>query len=195
MVNQDSFRMISSTLQLRRGEDMPAAARAGALWRVTRGAFRLGRTAHDGQTLVKLAFAGDLMGVECLCAEPCGDTATALIDSRVCMEPVGNETARYRTLAEGFLQQRQRALDMVRLRSGNIAGRIEYLLNLLGQQADAGVIALERQALPSLSELALIVGSTPETVCRELKAFMPARPGLGRPVVPWSKPMALATAS
>lgn len=177
------------------GEALLAAGSTGPLWRVTQGAFRLDRPNRDGSTFVQLALVGDLVGVEGLCAAPYTCTATALMDSQAGMEPVGSEINRYKLLAQGFLQQQRRALDTVQLRSGPIGGRVGHLLKLLGRQADGSVVALARKALPSLSELALIVDSTPETVCRELKAFLPARPRQRRAPSVWQTAPALGTAA
>lgn len=164
-----------ASLKLARGQVLLTAGSVGPLWRVMKGTFCLTRPGVGGQAFVQLALAGDTLGVECLCAEPYAFTAIALVDSEVCIQPVKAEMARYKIMAQGFLQQQRRSLDMNPLRSGSIAKRIEHLLRLLSRQADGQVAVLARDDLPSLSELALIVDSAPETVCRELKAFMPAR--------------------
>lgn len=179
---QEPFTQPPAPLRVLRGDTLLHAGRSGPLWRVTAGAFRLERPAQDGETFVQLALAGDLMGVECLCAEPYAYTAVALTDSLVCLQPQGQDISRYKVMAQGFLQQQRRALDMMKLRSGSIAGRIGYLLGLLGHPPETPSPAQERRRLPSLAELARVVDSTPETVCRELKAFRPARPRLQTPV-------------
>ena len=62
-----------------RGRSLIAAGGLGPVWRVTQGVFKLERQGQDGQILVQLARAGDLIGVESLCAEPYAFAAVALV--------------------------------------------------------------------------------------------------------------------
>lgn len=174
------------------GQPLLQAGTAGAVWRVSQGLFCLERAGCEGQRVVLLARPGDLVGVEALCAEPVTGTVTALLDSVARLEPLTGETARMAILAAAFLQQQRQALDMALLRSGPVMERLRHLLVLLGQRAGGRTVALERKALPSLKDMAQIVASTPETVCRALKLLLPARPA--RPVWHGATPFAPAFA-
>ena len=189
---------------LSRGQTLVEAGRHGAVWRVVSGAFKLERPTRDGKVLVQLALPGDLVGVETLCAQAHACTATALLHAQV--EPVNmaGELSQYTTVVKGLLQQQRQAVDMVRLRTGSIQQRLTHLLSLLGQQADGRVRELPRDELPTLREMAQIVGSANETVCRELNALIapktesltrPVRSGVGRPRTRWARsPAATALA-
>ena len=72
---------MSTGVRIPRGKTLLQIGTAGTVWRVRTGAFRLERPTGDGQTVVHLALADDLVGVEALCAEPYGCTVTALVDS------------------------------------------------------------------------------------------------------------------
>lgn len=166
------------------GQTLLRAGAAGAVWRVSQGLFCLERAGGEGQRVVLLARPGDLVGVEALCAEPVTGTVTALLDSVARLEPLTGETARMAVLAAAFVQQQRQALDMALLRSGPVMERLRHLLVLLGQRAGGQTVLLERKALPSLKDMAQIVASTPETVCRALKLLLPARPR-ARPAPVW----------
>jgi hypothetical protein len=76
---------------------------------------------------------------------------------------------------QGYLQQQRRMHDMMKMRTGCVAERIAYLLKLLSLKKDGSQSSPERRDLPVLNDLACIVDSSAETVCRELNTFMPAR--------------------
>jgi CRP-like cAMP-binding protein len=158
------------------GQTLLRAGAAGAVWRIRQGLVCLERAGCEGQQVLLLAGPGDLVGVEALCAEPVSGTVTALLDSVACLEPLTGEAARMATLAAGFVQQQRQALDMALLRSGPVAERLRHLLALLGRRAGGRQVTLERKALPSLKDMAQIVASTPETVCRSLKLLLPGQP-------------------
>jgi hypothetical protein len=167
----------------------------GPVWRVTQGVFKLERQGQDGQILVQLAQAGDLIGVESLCAEPYAFTAVALVAAQAKPLAAGQDLDRYTTMTQGFLQQQRQTCDMHRLRTGPIVQRLAYLLTVLGKQADGRVLTVQRKELPTLKEMARVVDSTFETVCRELNTLLPERkqPRLRVPSV-WAvgQPFAMA---
>ena len=170
---------------LPRGQILVEAGRQGAVWRVLSGVIRLERPTRDGHVLVQLALPGDLIGVETLCAQVQACTATALLNARVEEVSFAGELSQYTTVVKGLLQQQRQAMDMVRLRTGSIQQRLAHLLALLGQGADGRVQSLQRDELPTLRELAQIVDSANETVCRELNVLLPHKPGHGdKPVRP-----------
>jgi CRP-like cAMP-binding protein len=158
-----------------RGQTLLQVGTAGTVWRVRQGAFRLERPAGDGQTVVHLALAGDLIGVEALCAEPYACTVTALVDSVATPEPMVGEAALMATLAAAVLQHQRQSLDMALMRSGTAPVRLGHLLHLLARAFGVPAGGLERKALPALKDMAQIIDSTHETVCRELPRLLPAR--------------------
>ena len=78
-------------LRLAQGQVLYFAGAYGNLWRVCKGALRIDRSARDMDNLINIALAGDLLGVEALCAEPYVGTATAVVDCVVLPEPVPDE--------------------------------------------------------------------------------------------------------
>jgi CRP-like cAMP-binding protein len=57
-------RGMSTGVRIPRGQTLLQIGTAGTVWRVLTGAFRLERPTGGGQTVVHLALAGDLVGVE-----------------------------------------------------------------------------------------------------------------------------------
>ena len=164
-----------SAINIKRGQTLTFACGVGPVWRVTQGVFKLERQGQDGQILVQLAQAGDLIGVESLCAEPYAFTAVALVAAQAKPLAAGQDLDRYTTMTQGFLQQQRQTCDMHRLRTGSIVQRLAYLLTVLGKQADGLVLTVQRKELPTLKEMARVVDSTFETVCRELNTLLPER--------------------
>ena len=123
--------------------------------------------------LVQLALPGDMVGMEALCAVTHTYSVSALVPAKV--EPVSlqGEQSHYAALVKGLLQQQRQTLDMVRLRSGPISQRLAYLLTVLGKDTEGRVRPVQRTELPTLREMAQIVDSALETVCRELNTLMP----------------------
>ena len=184
-----------SAINIKRGQTLTFAGGIGPVWRVTQGVFKLERQGQDGQILVQLAQAGDLIGVESLCAEPYAFTAVALVAAQAKPLAAGQDLDRYTTMTQGFLQQQRQTCEMHRLRTGSIVQRLAYLLTVLGKQADGRVLTVQRKELPTLKEMARVVDSTFETVCRELNTLLPERkqPRLRVPSV-WAvnQPFAMA---
>ncbi len=159
---------VGGPINVPRGKNLLSAGGTGPVWRVTQGVFRLERPGQEGPLLVQLARAGDLIGVEALCAEPYAFSAVALTSAKA--EPITLPQAldRDTLMVRGFLQQQRQTCDMQRLRTGPIAQRLAWLITLLGQQADGRVLNVTRKELPTLKEMARVVDSAMETVCREL---------------------------
>ena len=169
---------MSTGVRIPRGHTLLQIGAAGTVWRVRTGAFRLERPTGDGQTVVHLALADDLVGLEALCAEPYACTVTALVDSVATPKPMVGEAALSATLAAALLQQQRQSLDMALMRSGTAPVRLGHLLCLLARGFGVPSGGLDRKALPALKDMAQIIDSTHETVCRELPRLLPAR---GRP--------------
>lgn len=186
---------VGEPIEVKRGQCLLTAGGVGPVWRVTEGVFKLERQGQDGPILVQLAQAGDLIGVEALCAEPYAFTSVALVNAQAVPHPVSQDLDRYTTMTQGFMQQQRQTCDMHRLRTGPIVQRLAYLLTVLGKQADGRVLTVQRKELPTLKEMARVVDSTFETVCRELNTLLPERkqPRLRVPSV-WAvgQPFAMA---
>ncbi len=184
------------SIDVRKGQTLLTAGAVGPVWRVTQGVFKLERAGLEGQTLVQLAMPGDLIGVEALCAEPYAFSVVALVAAQVQPFHVSHELVRYTTMAQGFLQQQRQTCDMHRLRTGPIGPRLAHLLTLLGKQADGRVLELDRKALPTLKEMARVIDSTFETVCRELNTLQAQRkPMCVRTSSVWAEPEPYAMAA
>lgn len=166
---------MQNSLKLSRGKLLAHAGEMGALWRIQEGVLRVEQVSHDDTILVQLAFPGDLVGVESVCAEPYAYTLSALTACELVALPVDTDFARYSAVAQGFMQQQERTRDMMRLRTGSVHERLAYFLKLLSRNADGSTRALERSDMPTHKQVANIIGTAPETVCRELNAFLPAR--------------------
>lgn len=166
---------VGEPIHVSRGQSLLTAGGQGPVWCVTQGVFKLERQGSDGPILVQLAQAGDLIGVESLCAEPYAFTAVALVGAQAQPLAASQDLDRYTTMTQGFMQQQRQTCDMHRLRTGSILQRLAYLLTVLGTQADGRVLVVQRKELPTLKEMARVVDSTFETVCRELNTLLPER--------------------
>lgn len=166
---------VGEPIHVSRGQSLLTAGGQGPVWCVTQGVFKLERQGPDGPILVQLAQAGDLIGVESLCAEPYAFTAVALVGAQAQPLAASQDLDRYTTMTQGFMQQQRQTCDMHRLRTGSILQRLAYLLTVLGTQADGRVLVVQRKELPTLKEMARVVDATFETVCRELNTLLPER--------------------
>lgn len=152
-----------------------SAGEYGPVWRITEGVFRLERAGLDGLSFVQLGLPGDLLGVEALCAEPYAYTITAITTGQAELVDANHELSRFGVVAKAYLQQQRRTYDMMKLRGGPVNERLAYFLRLLARNVDGSDRDLDRRDLPILKEIAAILDTATETVCRELNAFLPAR--------------------
>ena len=184
------------SLDVSRGQALIVHGQRAVLWRVTRGAFQIERPTSEGRDIVALALPGDLVGIEALLGEACAFSVTALLDGGAEPEPVIGEQALARALAQAVRQQQRQALEMTGMRSGAVPDRVRNLLRCLERRGVGNGAGLSRRELPMLRDIALIVNSTPETVCRELKRLVPAEPRRPRPVARprWSEAPAFPAA-
>ncbi len=164
------------------GHTLIEAGQRGPVWRVITGVLRLERSGQDGQMLVQLALPGDLIGVEALCAQPHAYSVSALINAEVEPVMINGELGHYALLTKGLLQQQRQTLDMMRLRSGPIQQRLAYLLTVLGKGSDDRLRPVQRDELPTLRQMAQIVDSALETVCRELNVLLPRQLAARKPI-------------
>ena len=160
---------------LKRGQVLVNAGEFGPVLRVTEGMFRLERKSMDGLSLVQLGLPGDLLGVESLCAEPYAYTVTAITPGEAKLQAMNGDLSRFGVVAKAYLQQQRRTCDMMKLRGGPVKDRLAHFLMLLARNEDGTQRELDRSNLPVLKDVAAILDTATETVCRELKAFLPAR--------------------
>lgn len=171
-------------LDVPRGQALLGHGQRAGLWRVTRGAFLIERPTRDGRDVVALALPGDLVGLEALLDEPCAYAVTALLDAAARPETVAGDAALARALGDAVRQQQRQALEMTELRSGAVLARLQHLLRLLGRPGVNRAEDPGRRDLPMLRDIAQIVNSAPETVCRELKHLVPGEPRKARKPAP-----------
>ncbi|QTD45131.1 Crp/Fnr family transcriptional regulator [Ottowia testudinis] len=160
-------------LGLAAGDTLLHAGHAGPVWRVSEGLLCVQRLVGEQAVVIQMAGPGDLVGLAALDAEPYACTVAALTPCRVHPLALDSEAARVQTLTAALHQQQRQALDITRLRTGPVRERMLWLLALLEQATGCAPGALARRALPVLKDMAQVVDSAPETVCRELKRLMP----------------------
>ena len=144
------------------------------LWRVQSGALRIDSAPQgDASRFVRLALPGDVVGVERWAGTHEALTQRALIAS--CLVPVaacGQEMMHI--LMETVVVAHQRCREVVTLRTGPAARRIQALLLMFAQSdeawawAGAGSVgqAAHDVAVPNLADLSDILDVAPETVSR-----------------------------
>jgi CRP-like cAMP-binding protein len=160
---------------IKRGQLLMSAGEIGPVWRVSQGVFRIERVGLDDLSLVQLGLPGDLLGVESLCAEPYAYTVTAITSGEAKLQTVNGDLSQFGVVAKAYLQQQRRTYDMMKLRGGPVKDRLAHFLMLLARNEDGTQRELDRSDLPVLKDITAILDTATETVCRELKAFLPAR--------------------
>lgn len=165
---------------LKKGESLYSEGDSGTLWRVEQGAILLQKATEDGVTLTQMALPGDIIGLEGLCNRPYTNSAIALVETKLIQQGVSDDFSAFAAVAEGYLQQQQRMHDMSKLRTGSVASRLKYLIQMLAKCKDGKQRKLDRKALPSLRDMSQIMDIADETICRELKTLF-AQPGKADP--------------
>ena len=158
---------------LSKGRVLYQVGQTGDVWQIQRGLMWL--SADQGQALTWLALPGDILGVETLCGDTYACTAVALKGATLVRQSVDTQFGQFNLVAQGYLQQQQRLRDMARLRTGSVGSRVAHLLRMLALEFDGGERVLMRHELPTLREMAQLIDAKPETVCRELTRWFPAR--------------------
>ena len=100
---------------------------------------------------------------------------TAITTGQAELVDANHELSRFGVVAKAYLQQQRRTHDMMKLRGGPVNERLAHFLKLLARNVDGSECELDRRDLPILKEIASILDTATETVCRELNAFLPAR--------------------
>lgn len=146
-----------------------APAAQGLLWRVQSGALRINSAAAgEASRFVRLALPGDVVGVEQWAGTQDCLSQRALIDSS--LTPVAaSGNAMMQILMDTVVVAHQRCREVVTLRSGPVAQRIQALLLMFAQRGPAGVsMPVADCPVPYLADLSEIVDAAPETVSRVL---------------------------
>lgn len=155
------------------------AGKTGQVWRVVEGLVRLDREDGFEFQTVQIAVPGDLIGTEASCNQPFRFSATALTACRLEVVKVTDGQGQAVLLQQALMQQQARSMDMATLRTGTVFQRVIHFLRLLGfDGTKAGLLPNAeaiRAALPTLREVAQVVGAKTETVCRVLGQLMPPR--------------------
>jgi len=151
------------------GAGLPNAA-SGCVWRLESGALRLHSTERDAtSSLLNLALPGDLIGVERALGLAYPHSGYAITPSTLTAVSVADYDIAD-LMTQAYLVSRQRCADMVALRSGSVPNRVRFLLLLLADHQDSTQRA-SNNVLPSLRDMATMVGSTVETVSRVLASL------------------------
>ena len=158
---------------LKKGESLFREGDSGTLWRVEQGAILLQKATEDGVALTQMALPGDIIGLEGLCNRPYTNSAVALVETKLIQQGVSGDFSAFAAVAEAYFQQQQRMHDMSKLRTGSVASRLKYLVQMLAKSKDGTREKLDRKDLATLREISQIMDITGETICRELKALFP----------------------
>lgn len=161
------------------GERFFRAGDSGPVWQVVNGLLRLEREEPSGTGLVHLAQTGDLIGAESVLSQPYTFGATAVVASQLRRVDLDTEVHRVLVLATAFKQGQQRAADVMRLREGSVAQRLDHLLDLLQRATGENLDDVRQRQLPPLRDIALILNAAPESVCRNLTQRLGRRTMLG----------------
>lgn len=141
----------------------------GRVWRIHEGFVGVVQAQSDAadEPLELLALPGDLLGAGNLLAP--GAPVVARSVTRATLEAVrcDAQTSPAQLLSQAYGQSRRQCRDLLRLRGGPVADRVKQLLVLLGDHA-AGRTGQAELELPLLRDLAWIIDSSPESVCRVL---------------------------
>lgn len=153
-------------LSLGHGDAIPQPDE-GCVWQLESGALCMSHVQPDGQSsLMCLALPGDVLGVERLANLEDSVEGRAITPATLTLVAIEKRDVAH-VLVRAFACARQRSADMVALRTGSVPDRVRRLLLLLADGRD-GRRALNTNALPSLRDMAFIVGSAHETVSRVL---------------------------
>lgn len=150
------------------GQIIFSAGDSGPVWQIVSGIVRLEAQHHSGLSLVDLALPGDLIGAESVLGKPYAFFAKALISSQIKEIDFETEQHRIHILSSAFHKSQERAVAVMRLREGSVAQRIDHLLEIFQRATGGDMFSSPRRQLPQLKEIASIIGTTPESVCRNL---------------------------
>jgi CRP-like cAMP-binding protein len=151
------------------------AHESSALWRIDSGTMRIDTLDDAGiHHFVRLAIQGDVLGVENIAGLKEKIIVSALTPVQLQPLELTQEKQLTPLLFEALKTSHQRCREMVSLRTGVVEERVRRLLLML-VQTDAQISESQDCNLPSLGNIAEIVHSTPETVCRILASLRKQR--------------------
>jgi CRP-like cAMP-binding protein len=154
--------------QLQQREVLPAED-IHVLWRVESGALRVDSVQLDEScSFVHLALPGDVLGMENLVGGVEPFTVRALIPVALVPVDASEEDRVKQLLLDAVGKGYRRYRELVLLRTGSPQERVKRLLLMLSNTDDSCTGESAACALPSLSDMAVIVNAAPETVCRAL---------------------------
>jgi hypothetical protein len=163
-------------LNFQRGQILTEVNQSGPLWLVETGAFLLERPNDSEDTDVLIAVQGDFIGAESIWGQPYSFKAVSLMTSSVKPIPCETDLHRAHFASLILIQHQRRTFDMLRLKTGSVEDRLKTLLQMLTQQKKENALHLiESAELPSLFDIARVVNSAMETVCRGLNQIKPHR--------------------
>ena len=142
------------------------------IWRIESGALRIDSILADGFLhFVCLCLPGDLIGSELMTGFLGGIKVKAIVPTALTeMTPDLDET--HLLLKNSIAQRWARCSEAVSLRSGSAPSRIQRFLLMLTNSRDNVVVESMLLELPNFREIASLVDSTPETVCRVIGLFL-----------------------
>ncbi|MFZ6688198.1 Crp/Fnr family transcriptional regulator [Undibacterium sp. SXout11W] len=146
------------------------------LWRIEKGAMRIdSQMGTEAASFVRLALPGDLLGMEHFVGV--SDTLTIRAITEVSLSPVSylDDKQLTKLLMSAVSTSYQRCREAVSLRSGPVDNRVKRLLRLLADEGGVDPNKASSCVLPSLGNMAEIIHSTRETVCRVLNNLKEAR--------------------
>jgi CRP-like cAMP-binding protein len=138
------------------------------LWRVANGALRIDSAPPgEARRFVRLALPGDVIGVEQWAGTNDHLSLRALIDTGLTqVDATGPQMMQI--LMETVVVAHQRCREVVTLRSGPVAQRIQAMLLMFAQGRRSGNGSVVDCPVPYLADLSDIVDAAPETVSRVL---------------------------
>ena len=160
---------------LKKGVALYRERELGNAWHIISGAIQFETANTDGNPVTQLAITGDVIGLEAMCDLEHTETAIALTECVIERVTYSGNLKQLALLTQAYFQQQRRLKDMARLRTGTVKSRIQHFLTLFAASKECQLTELSRTDLPTLKEIATIVDTAPETVCRELNKFLPVR--------------------
>lgn len=143
-----------------------------SLWRIESGALRIDSGTPGRQVdFVCLVLPGDVIGAQVLAGFVERVELKAIVPTTLSVVSKGAHDSN-RLLKRTVAQCWSRCCEAVSLRSGSASSRIQRLLLMLASSNQSEAIEPEILNVPNLREIASLVDSTPETVCRVIGLFL-----------------------
>jgi len=144
------------------------------LGRVNAGCIALHSSDGAWTERMTLAASGDWLGGEWQSETPVRIRLNALTDACLSWH-AWNTSHAIRLLTQSLAQQKQRAADLLALRTGSAENRCRHLLKLLSDAGGSHRPSVQAIPLPGLKDMARLLDLAPETTCRVM-ARLRAKP-------------------